>query len=128
MTGDASTFITNLLPAQVVPRGSDLVVTLTGADPSRPVVVAGYSGNDSNYDLLSYFQCTADGSAGQITIPARVLSILPASGTGTNGALSFPLGWIWAGQWNHATTFQAMGLDRGIVTDAFWNGFGVYFQ
>jgi len=127
-TGFANTFIANLSPAQAVPRGSDLVVTITGADPARPVVISGYSGNDANYDLLTYFQCTADGSASQVTIPARVLSMLPASGTGVNGTLSYPLGWIWAGQWNTPTTFQAAGLDRGIITDAFWNGFGVYFQ
>jgi len=130
-TGNASTFITNLQPTQNIPRGSDFTVTWTGADPARDngqVIVAGYSANNGNYDLLSYFQCTAPGSAGQFTIPARMLSMLPASGTGQNGNVTFPLGWIWAGQLNNPTTFQATGLDKGIVTDAFYNGYGVYFQ
>jgi uncharacterized protein (TIGR03437 family) len=127
----ASTFITNLQPTQNIPRGTDFTVTWTGADPTKSngeVVVAGYSGNNANYDLLSYYQCTAPGAAGQLTIPARVLSMIPASGTGQNGNLSYPLGWIWAGQLNNPTTFQATGLDKGIVTDAFYNGYGVYFQ
>jgi uncharacterized protein (TIGR03437 family) len=130
-TGDAATSFTNLQPAQNLPRGSDLVLAWSGANPAKQggkVVVQGYSASDSNYDQLSYFQCTADGAAGQLTIPARVLSMLPASGTGQNGNLVFPLGWIWIGQWNNPTTFQATGLDRGIITDAFWNGYGVYFQ
>jgi uncharacterized protein (TIGR03437 family) len=130
-TGLASTFITNLSGAQDIPRGSDLVVQWTGADPTiqnGQVVVAGYSASDVTYDQLTYFECTGAGAAGQLTIPARVLSMLPATGSGSNSYTTYPLGWIWAGQLGNPATFQATGLDLGIVSAAFFNGFGVYFQ
>jgi hypothetical protein len=57
-----------------------------------------------------------------------VLSTLPPSGAGQSGTTTYPQGWIWIGQYNNPVTFHAQGLDRGIITDAFFNGFGVYFR
>lgn len=130
LTGDALVQFSNLTPAQVVPRNADLSLTWTGGDPNKEngqVVIGGYSAN-SDYSLLTYFQCTAPVTANQVTIPARVLSMLPPSASGQSGTFTYPLGWIWIGQYNDPVTFQAAGLDRAIITDVFWNGYGIYFQ
>jgi hypothetical protein len=39
-----------------------------------------------------------------------------------------PGGWIQIGQYNNPTSFSATGLTKGIITDIFYNGLGVYFQ
>jgi len=131
-SGDIAAAFTNLGPLQALPRGSDLTLNWSGAETGESggtVIVGGYSAADTTYNSLSYFQCTGSGASGQITIPARVLSLLPATGTGQNSAIgAYPLGWIWVGQYNNPTTFAATGLDLGIITDAFWQGYGVYFQ
>jgi hypothetical protein len=57
-----------------------------------------------------------------------VLSTLPATQTGYVGIAPYPLGFLWIGQFNTPVTFQATGLDRGIVMDEFFNGFPVYFK
>ena len=73
-------------------------------------------------------QCTAPLAAQKFTIPAWVLATLPVSGTGGTEPYTYPEGWIQIGQYNKPTTFSAPGLTKGIVTDIFYNGKGVYFQ
>jgi hypothetical protein len=57
-----------------------------------------------------------------------VLSTLPPTGTGYIGIAPYPTGYIWIGQSNNPVTFQATGLDKGILMDEFFNGFPVYFK
>jgi hypothetical protein len=57
-----------------------------------------------------------------------VLALLPPSGSGQSGTITYPLGWLWIGQYGAPVTFSAPGLDKGLMTDVFFNGFGVYFQ
>jgi hypothetical protein len=91
------------------------------------VTIAGYSGSTSG-TLNGAFICTAPLSAGSFTIPKWVLSSMPPSGTGYIGIAPYPIGYIWIGQFNNPVTFQASGLDKGILMDEFYNGFPVYFQ
>lgn len=121
---------TNLSRGQNVPRSGDLAVQWSGGDPglqNGQVTIGGYS-FDSALTQTVLFQCTAPASAHTFTIPAWILSLLPPSGSGQNGQVTYPLGWIWIGQYNNPVTFQAEHLDRGILTDVFFNGVGVYFQ
>jgi uncharacterized protein (TIGR03437 family) len=122
---------TNIPNSQTLPRSSDLTVTWDGADPNKQnglVTIGGVSMDDPNYDHQSVFQCIAPAAAKSFTIPGWILSTLPVSGSGQNGLVSYPLGWIWIGQYNNPVTFTASGLDRGIYTDAFYSGVGVYYK
>ena len=130
-TSIPSAEFTNIIRGQSLPRSSDLTVQWSGGDPGMQngqVTIGGYSIRNPDYDNWSAFQCTAPVSARQFTIPGWILATLPPSGTGQNGFVTYPLGWIWIGQYNTPVTFQAPGLDRGIYTDVFFNGVGVYFQ
>jgi len=116
--------------AQSLSVSGDLTVKWTGGNPmlqNGQVTIGGYSGNSAltQFELL---QCTAPLAAGQLTIPGWVISALPPSGTGGTDPYTYPLGWIWIGQYNNPTPFSATGLTSGIITDIFYNGLGVYFQ
>ena len=52
----------------------------------------------------------------------------PPSGTEQSGPIAAPMGRLYIGQYNNPAAFQAPGLDRGLVMDLFYNGYGVYFQ
>ncbi len=122
---------TNLSRSQVLSRSADLTVQWNGANPAMQngqVTIGGYSFDNGDYTHYARFQCTAPAAAKSFTIPGWILSTLPVSGTGQNGTLSYPLGWIWIGQYNNPVTFQAPGLDHGIFTDVFFSGTGVYFK
>jgi uncharacterized protein (TIGR03437 family) len=114
-----------------VPLSGDVTLQWTGGDPNLQngqVTIGGYSSADATYKQFEWLQCTAPLAAQKFTIPGWVLSTLPPSGTGQAGSIPYPLGWIWIGQYNNPTTFNSTGLDRGIVTDIFYNGLGVYFK
>lgn len=131
MTSIPDAQFTNLTRGQNLPRSNDLSVQWSGGDPklqNGQLTIGGYSSANTDYNRFVLFQCTAPVSAKSFTIPAWILSLLPPSGTGQAGTVTYPLGWMWIGQYNNPVTFQAEGLDRGIVTDAFFNGVGVYFQ
>jgi len=116
--------------SQSLPLSGDLTIEWTGSNPqlqNGQVVVGGYSGNDDLTQLVS-FQCTAPVSPQKFTIPGWMLSSLPPSGTGHNGSLTYPQGWLWVGQYNNPTEFQAEHLDRAIMTDIFFNGLAIYYK
>ncbi len=114
---------------QALSLSSDLTVNWTGGDPNlqngRVTIVAVSETNDN---LTGAFMCTAPVSAQSFTIPKWVLSTLPPTGTGYIGIAPYPTGYIWIGQLNSPVTFQAKGLDKGILVDQYNNGFPVYFQ
>jgi len=130
VTSVPTTRFAGISNAQSLPLSGDLTVQWSGGNPSLQngqVIIGGYSGNSSltEFELL---QCTAPLSAGKLTIPGWVISALPPSGTGGTDPFTYPLGWIWIGQYNNPTSFSATGLTSGIITDIFYNGLGVYFQ
>ena len=92
---------TNQSDAATVNRGSGVKVTWTGGAPSSYVSIEGSSSSIATGATAS-FNCIADASALQFTVPAYVTSTLPA-GTGrllVENTASFG-------------TFTAPGLDFG---------------
>jgi uncharacterized protein (TIGR03437 family) len=120
----------NLTFSQNIPRSGDLQIEWTGGNPALQslVTIGGFSAATANFSPVEFFQCVAPVSAGQFTIPAWILSTLPPSASIADGSYSFPLGWIWIGQYDKPTSFTAKGLDAGIITDLFNSGLGVFFQ
>ena len=115
---------------QTIPRSSDLTVQWTDGNPALQngqVTIGGFSASTDG-SLYSSFQCTGPVTAQKFTIPAWVLSTLPPSGTGQSGSLTYPIGFIWIGQYNTSATFTAPGLDRGVISDVFFQGKDVSFQ
>ena len=92
------------------------------------MTIGGVSWPTPAQNIAGYFLCTAPLSAQSFTIPKWVVSTLPPTGTGHIGIAPYPTGYIWIGQSNNPVTFQATGLDKGILMDEFFNGFPVYFQ
>jgi hypothetical protein len=123
-------YFSGIIAGQTLSRSGDLTVTWTGGDPTLQnglVTIASYSGSASG-NIGGAFMCTAPLAAKSFTIPKWVLSALPPSGTAYIGIAPYPIGYIWIGQSNKPVTFQASGLDKGILIDEFFNGFPVYFQ
>jgi uncharacterized protein (TIGR03437 family) len=130
-TSIPTVYFSGMVAGQTLPRSGDLTVTWTGGDPSLQngqVTIAGFSSATSSGSISSAFMCTAPLSAKSFTIPKWVLSMLPPSGTGYVGIAPYPIGYIWIGQFNKPVTFQAKGLDKGILIDEFFNGYPVKFQ
>src|SRR5207248_2897133 len=68
---------TNQNPLGMLDRTQDLTVTWTGGNPDKEfVMIAGISNNGQ---AVAGFLCTEKASAGKFTIPAWVLSSIPAS-------------------------------------------------
>jgi len=123
-----SAYFSGIIAGQAFPRSSDLKVTWTGGDPTLQNGQVTIAGASNNGNIGSGFMCTAPLSAGSFTIPKWVLSAMPSTETAYIGIAPYPLGYIWIGQFNNPVTFPAIGLDRGILMDEFYNGFPVYFQ
>ena len=122
--------LSGLKVSQTVPLSGDLTVEWTDADrklQNGHVTIGAYSGNNDLSQWV-WLQCTAPAEPAKFTIPGWILSTLPPSGTGHNGTIAYPQGWIWIGQYNAPVVFNPEGLDRGLFTDAFFNGYGIYFQ
>ena len=61
-----------------------------------------------------------------------MLSTLPPSGAGVVNSgfttTNYSLGYIWIGEPNNPVTFQATGLDKGMLVETYVNGYPVTFQ
>jgi uncharacterized protein (TIGR03437 family) len=120
---------TQIVAGQTLSLSGDLTVTWTGGNPSLQngqVTIAAASNGANN--TFSAFMCTTPLSTGSFTIPKWVLSTLVPSTTYNIGTFPVPEGYIWIGQFNNPVTFQASGLDKGVVIDMFFNGFPVAFK
>ena len=116
--------------SQTLPLSGDLTLEWTGGDANLSngqVTIGAYSGNDDLTKLVG-LQCTAPIAAQKFTIPGWILSALPPSGTGHQGSVTYPQGWVWIGQYNNPTEFTAEHLSRGVLTDVFYNGLAIYFK
>jgi hypothetical protein len=130
-TSIPSAYFSGIVAGQTMPRSADLTVTWTGGDPTLQngqVTIAAASSGTANGSIFGGFMCTAPPGAKSFTIPKWVLSTLPPTATGHIGIAPYPFGYIWIGQFNNPVTFQAPGLDKGILMDEFFNGYPVYFQ
>jgi uncharacterized protein (TIGR03437 family) len=135
LTSIPSAALTGLTANQPVPLSGDLTLQWTGGDPSLQngqvtigAISAGGITAAGSVTLYEYLQCTAPLAAQQFTIPGWVLSTLPPTGTAQFDGVPYTLGWIWIGQYNKLTSFNATGLTSGIITDIFQNGYAVAFQ
>ena len=129
-TSIPTAYLSGIIAGQTLSRSGDLTVTWTGGNPNLQngqVTIAGVS-VAAGGNLAEGFMCIAPLSAQSFTIPKWVVSTLPPTGTGHIGIAPYPTGYIWIGQSNNPVTFQATGLDKGILMDEFFNGFPVYFQ
>jgi uncharacterized protein (TIGR03437 family) len=128
-SGVPTAYLSGIVAGQTLSLSGDLTVTWTGGNPNLQngqVTIASYSAGANN--TYGDFICTAPLSAQTFTIPKWVMSTLPPTTTTNIGTFPVPEGYIWIGQFNNPVTFQATGLDKGIVMDEFFNGFPVYFK
>ena len=119
----AAALIASPASGQSVSLKDDLTVQWSGGNPNQPngfFTIGGLSFADQAETQFVEFQCTAPVSATQFTVPAWVLSTLPPSAITHDGTEAIPLGYIWIGEYDTPTEFQAKGLDRGIITDMFY--------
>jgi hypothetical protein len=95
---------TNQGAAQSVSRSAGLPMAWTGGASNSFVRISGSSSPTAGASYpMGSFSCTVAASAGQFTVPAYVLSALPAGSGGVTVANS------------NYQTFTAMGLDVGIA-------------
>jgi uncharacterized protein (TIGR03437 family) len=112
---------------QTIPLSNDLTITLGGAF-SPQLIIGGVSWPTPSQNLGGSFLCSVPASASSFTIPKWVLSTLPPSGTSYSGSTDYALGYIWIGLPASALTFQANGLDSGILVETYSSGYPVYFK
>lgn len=96
-----------------VPRNQGLTVTWSGGGPNSFVSISGYSIVDGSAGVVGSFLCTERASAGTFTIPAYILSHLPASRATGAGVTDFLLGSLTVTASGQPTRFNASGLDFG---------------
>ncbi len=71
---------TNMAAITAAPRNAGLPVTWSGGDPGDVVLISGAS---SAAGVGAGFNCVTQNAAGSFTVPADVLSVLPATGAGS---------------------------------------------
>jgi hypothetical protein len=97
-------------------RTQDLTVTWSGGIPDKEfALIVGLS---SNGQVTAGFLCAEKVSAGQFTVPAWVLSSLPATALFTGGGQSMLGGLLAVGtaSFTNVGRFTGLGLDFGVIT------------
>jgi uncharacterized protein (TIGR03437 family) len=111
---------TNAASISTVNRSAGQLITWTGGDPSGTVAISGSNAlvtNNGSSIVAAGFECTAQDSAGQFTIPPVVLLSMPASSSGALGtSSSFSLGSLSVEAVSAIKSFTATGLDFGYLT------------
>lgn len=109
-----------------ISRSQDLTVTWSGGDVGGYVAVFSSSANPKTGAGAS-FQCAARADAGSFTVPAWVLSALPASGI--DPSVGAPVESLSLGTTlPQPSRFQATGIDVGFFTWAALQVKNVIFQ
>jgi uncharacterized protein (TIGR03437 family) len=113
-------------PGATISRSQNLTVTWTGADPnSEFVVIKGVSANTTT-NGGELFQCAASAGLGSFTVPAALLSAIPASGNSSSGPVGFLL--VGKTQLRQVTSFAAPGMDIGYLASGTIQVTNVNFQ
>ncbi len=88
-------------------------MTWTGADLDKQYVL--FTGLSNNTGIAGKFVCAERASAGRLTVPAMVVSTLPASGTVTVAGQTVPIGWLQLEFLSlpAQNPIRAIGLDTG---------------
>ena len=112
---------TNQADFTAISRSQDITVTWTGADPEKEYVLV--TGLSNKPGIAGQFVCAERASAGRFTVPAMVVSTLPASGTVSMGGQSLPTGWLRVDFVSLSTLnrFRATGLDVGFFGYSLFN-------
>jgi uncharacterized protein (TIGR03437 family) len=113
--GPQNLFWSNESGISTITRSSGVKVTWTGADPGSTVQITGYSIGGATVSTATGagFTCTADGGAGQFTVPASILEALPASADFSNSILPIATGSLGISSTSTPVPFSATGLDFG---------------
>jgi uncharacterized protein (TIGR03437 family) len=109
-----------------VDRTKDLTITFSGGATGDYVAILG-SSTSATANVTVTLICTAPVSAGTFTIPAFVLSALPASGSITIDGISGPGGFLLFGNYPLSNTFKAPGLDLGFFSETIVTGINIPF-
>jgi len=120
---------TNRDTTNVIPRSQSLTVTWSGGNPAQEYVgIVGVSTRTAP-DVGAAFLCTERAAAGSFTVPALVLSALPASQAG-GGLTGVPAGILMLGTepLREPAKFRATGLDVGYFYYTTLSGKSVTFQ
>jgi uncharacterized protein (TIGR03437 family) len=92
LTLPATPVWTNPSDFTTIARTGDITVTWTGPDLDKQYVL--FTGLSNNTGIAGKFVCAERASAGRLTVPAMVVSTLPASGTVTVAGQTVPLAWL----------------------------------
>jgi len=120
---------TNRASITTIPRSQDLRVTWTGGNAAQEyVTIVGVSMKTAP-EVGAAFLCTERAGAGSFTVPALVLSALPASQTG-GGMTGVPTGMLLLGSAPllEPNKFRATGLDLGYFYYTILAGKSVTYQ
>jgi hypothetical protein len=103
-------------------RSNSVTVRWSGGDPNTFVQVQGFSytvsASGAPAGNPTVFHCLANNTAGQFTVPASVLSQLPASGSFTASGLTFVVrGSIAVAKGSRGTRIIMPGLDYGTAAN-----------
>lgn len=104
------------LPA-AINRAQDLTVNWSGSAPFSLVTIFGYAGVPLSSTENAYveFVCAAPATSTQFTIPAAILSLIPANGFGSFGVAGVAMQ-IAGIVDNRFTVTGSPGLDAGVFT------------
>jgi uncharacterized protein (TIGR03437 family) len=98
----------------IVTRTAGITVSWSGANPNSYVIISGTSMSVAG--SIAGFNCTANASAGQFTVPAGILLALPPSVILMEDGQSQPLGTLTVASVTPPVRFNATGLNLGLVT------------
>jgi hypothetical protein len=120
---------TNRDSISAVSRSQDLRVTWSGGDPSREYVTLVGVSMRTTPEVGAAFICTERAAAQALTVPALVLSALPASQAG-GSVLGMPTGMLMLGSapLMEPSKFRATGLDVGYFYYTMLSGKSVTYQ
>lgn len=114
--------VTNPDDFKLIVRGTGVTVRWTGGDPALPVQIAGSSipvNADGTQGAAVTFQCQANAADGRFTVPANILSQLPASGSFSGAGLSLLLrGSFTVTASGKSSRLTAPGLDYLIANNS----------
>ncbi len=116
---------TNRAAASSIDRGQPFTVEFSGGPANSTVQIFGFSAYEQSDDATAgaVFICRGDGSSGSYTIPAAVLSALPASAP----PQGLPTGVLGVGSLGY-DSFTADGIDQGNVSQIDINVSAVTYQ
>jgi uncharacterized protein (TIGR03437 family) len=114
--------VTNPDDFKLLIRDAGAAVRWTGGDPSVPVQISGISvavNPDGTLQSAAAFLCLANGADGRFTVPASILSQLPASATFSGAGLNVLLrGSFSVTGFGKGTRITASGMDYLVANNS----------